>query len=387
MPGVADLGQPKFVGARVRHVEDPQFLTGNGRYTDDFKVPGMLHAAFLRSEHAHALITSIDVEAARRVPGVYGVYTAEDIKDDGLPITTECSYDTFQQTQQPLLAADRVRMVGEPIAVVVAENRYCAEDGVDAIEVEYEPLPPVISIEHALSEGAPTVHDEAPDNLHVWFHRVSGDPDAAFAEADFTIELELRTQRYAAVCLETRAVLAQYDASMDELTCWMSTQTPHLFRTALGMFLEMPENRIRVIAPHVGGGFGQKTLLHQDEVVVPLLARKLKRAIKWTSDRSEDLQISVHAREQLHKVLRAVLHQRKDLRGASARHQGRDLRRQRRLQLLAGDGCSRHGPGRRQPHRSVRHPQLRAESARGHHEQGAHGPLPGSGAAACLHGP
>jgi carbon-monoxide dehydrogenase large subunit len=306
MGGVADLGQPKFVGARVRHVEDPKFLTGNGLYTDDVKLPGMLHAAFVRSTHAHARILSVDVERARRVPGVVAVFTAADIEGEGRPIKAPCSYPTYQQTSQELLVTDKVRMVGDPIAVVVAESRYAAEDGVDEVDVEYDPLPVVTTVEEALADGAPVVHDEAPDNIHVWFHRVSGDVDGAFAEADFTIELELRTQRYAAVCLETRGVVARYEDATDELICWMSSQTPHLWRTALGEFLDIPQNKIRVIAPYVGGGFGQKTLLHPDEVMVPLLARKLRRPVKWISDRREDLQVSMHAREQVHKVKAAV---------------------------------------------------------------------------------
>lgn len=306
MAGVADLGQPKFVGARVRHVEDPKFLRGTGQYVDDFKLPAMLHAAFVRSEHAHALLKSVDVEAARQVDGVFGVYTAKDIAGEGKPITTSCIYETYKDTEQELLVSERVRMVGDPIAVVVAESRYAAEDGADAVEIDYEPLQPVTTIAQALADDAPVIHDAAPENVHVWFHRVSGEPDKAFEEADFTIELELYTQRYAAVCLEPRGVLATYNPASDELTAWMSTQTPHLFRTALGDFLEMPENRIRVIAPYLGGGFGQKTLLHPDEVVVPLLARKLRRPVKWISDRREDLQVSMHAREQLHQLQAAV---------------------------------------------------------------------------------
>lgn len=306
MAGVADLGQPKFVGARVRHVEDPKFLTGDGKYTDDFKLPGMLHAAFVRSIHAHAHVKSINVERAREVPGVVAVFTAADIADECEPIRAPCSLPTYQQTEQELLVTDKVRMVGDPIAVVVAEDRYQAEDGVDEVVVEYEPLQPVTSIEDALADDAPAIHDSARDNLHVWFHRTSGDPDAAFESADFTVDLELRTQRYAAVCLEPRVSLARYDESVGELTAWISTQTPHLFRTALSELLHIPEHRVRVIAPYLGGGFGQKTLLHPDEAVVPLLARKLRRPVKWTSDRREDLLVSTHAREQLHKVSAAV---------------------------------------------------------------------------------
>jgi aerobic carbon-monoxide dehydrogenase large subunit len=308
MAGVADLGQPKFVGARVRHVEDPKFLTGNGWYTDDFKLPNTLHAAFVRSTHAHAFIKSVDVERAKQVPGVFDVLTAKDLAGEGqaAPIKAACSYPTYKPTEQELLVSEKVRMVGDPIAVVLAEDRYKAEDGVDAVEVEYDPLPAVTSIEEAIAEGAPVVHEAAPENLHVWFHRVTGDVDQAFEDADFVVEVESKKQRVAAVCMEPRAVLASYDPAQDELTAWMSTQTPHLFRTALGEALGIPEHRIRVIANAVGGGFGQKTLLHPDEVVVPLLARRLGRPIKWTSDRREDLQVSVHGWEQLHRIKAAV---------------------------------------------------------------------------------
>ncbi|MGI9557395.1 MAG: xanthine dehydrogenase family protein molybdopterin-binding subunit, partial [Solirubrobacterales bacterium] len=189
---------------------------------------------------------------------------------------------------------------------VVAEDRYAAEDGVDAVEVEYEPLQPVTDVHEALADGAPVIHEEAPDNLHVWFHRVTGDPDKAFEEADFTIELELNTQRYAAVCMEPRAVTARYDEALDELTVWMSSQTPHPHRSALAEFQKMPEHRIRVVTPAVGGGFGQKHLLHAEDLAIAGLARITNTPLKWTSDRSEDLQTSMHAREQLHRIKAAV---------------------------------------------------------------------------------
>src|SRR3954452_19589234 len=306
MAGTADLGVRRFVGARVRHVEDPKFLTGQAMYTDDFKLAGTLHAAFVRSTHAHALITSVDLSAAKATPGVAAAFAAADIEDACEPIRAPCSYDTYRQTYQDLLAREKVRLVGEPIAVVVAEDRYTAEDGADLVEVEYEPLEAVTRIDQALADGAPVVHEAAPENLHVWFHRHTGDVDRALDQADFTVELELRTQRYAAVCLEPRACLARWDGSMGELTFWMTTQTPHLFRTALGEILNLPEHRIRVIAPYLGGGFGQKTLLHPDEALIPLLARKLNRPVKWTSDRSEDLMVSTQAREQVHRARAAV---------------------------------------------------------------------------------
>jgi len=306
MAGAADLGERRLVGARVRHVEDPKFLTGQGMYTDDFKLPGVLHAAFVRSTHGHARILSVDLSAAREMPGVVAAYAAADIEDECEPIKAPCSYDTYCQTYQDLLAREKVRLVGEPIAVVVAEDRYLAEDAADMVAVEYEPLEAVTSIEQAMADGAPVVHEAAPENVHVWFHRHTGDVNKAFEEADFTVDIELRTQRYAAVCMEPRACLARWDGAVGELTVWMSSQTPHLFRTALAEILGVPEHKVRVIAPYLGGGFGQKTLLHPDEALVPFLARKLGRPVKWTSDRSEDLMVSTQAREQVHKASAAV---------------------------------------------------------------------------------
>ena len=306
MPGQADLHDRNWVGARVRHVEDPRYLTGRGHYTDDIPIPGALHVAFARSTHAHANIVSVDAEGVMKVPGVVAVFTAEDLVGEVDPIAADCSYSTYQQTPQEVLLSKKSRFVGEPIVAVVAEDRYAAEDGADEVRIEYEPLPAVTSVDQAMEEGATVVHEGAPDNVHVWFHRVSGDPDAAFEEADFTIDLELSTQRYAAVCMEARAVAATYDEFRDELMIYNSNQTPHLFRTATSRFLGIPEHHIRVIAPDVGGGFGQKTLLHPEDILVPYLARRMKTPIKWISDRREDLQTSMHAREQIHRVSAAV---------------------------------------------------------------------------------
>jgi len=186
MPGQADLHDRNWVGARVRHVEDPRYLTGRGHYTDDIPIPGALHVAFARSTHAHANIVSVDVEGVTKVPGVVAVFTAEDLEGEVDPIAADCSYSTYQQTPQEVLLSKKSRFVGEPIVAVVAEDRYAAEDGADEVRIEYEPLPAVTSVDQAMEEGATVVHEGAPDNVHVWFHRVSGDPDAAFEEADFT---------------------------------------------------------------------------------------------------------------------------------------------------------------------------------------------------------
>jgi carbon-monoxide dehydrogenase large subunit len=292
---------PRAVGARVRRVEDPRFLTGRGQYVDDLRLPGTLHVAFVRSTHGHALLRGVEPGAARALPGVVSVFTARELEGLVRPIRALCTTPGYRECDTPVLAAGKVRMVGEAIAAVVAESRYQAEDGADAVAVDYEPLPVVTTIEQALAPGAPAVHDEIPDNLFNAFGSVSGDVESAFAAADVSVELDVRQQRYGAVALEARAVLASSGPS-GELTVWLSSQVPHLIRTGLAKFLDLPENRIRVISPDVGGAFGPKCVLYQEELVLAAIARVLGRPVKWTSDRVEDLQTTVHGREQVCRI-------------------------------------------------------------------------------------
>jgi carbon-monoxide dehydrogenase large subunit len=296
----------KLVGARIRRREDPRFLQGRGRYVDDLRHRGLLHLAFVRSEIAHAIVTNVDVSAARAVPGVVGAYAAADL--DGLvrPIRAVSSMPGYKAADTPVLATDRVRYVGEPLAAVVAESRYEAEDGAEAVVVDVEPLPAVTTMEQALADAAPAIHASIPDNLFNHFELAAGDTDAAFAAADFVHEAEYRAGRVAPVALEPRATIAEWDPTTEELTVWASHQAPHLLRTGLSEYLGIPESRIRVVSPDVGGGFGSKLILYVEDLAVAAAARLTGRPVKWVADRREDLLTAMHAREQVHTVQAAV---------------------------------------------------------------------------------
>jgi carbon-monoxide dehydrogenase large subunit len=268
---------------------------------DDVRAAGLLHVAFARSPLAHARIDSVDVEEARRTPGVVAVFTAADLAEVR-PLRPVCTAEGYQDCDVPILARERVVMVGEALAAVVAEDRYQAEDGADVVYAELDPLEPLTTIEAALAETASAIHPEVPGNQFLEFTAASGDVDAAFAAADRVLELETRSERCCAVPLEGRAVLADFDSNSGELTIWASSQIPHVMRTGLARHLDLPENRVRVISPDVGGGFGPKALLYQEDIAVAAISMALGRPVKWTSDRREDLQTSVHGRGQVHRV-------------------------------------------------------------------------------------
>jgi len=296
---------PRSVGARVLRREDPRFLTGAGTYVDDIHLPGLLHAAFVRSSQPHARLRSIDVAAARRASGVAAVISAADLAGRVTAMRARNGTPGYRECDTPVLSEGKVRMVGEPIALVIADSRYAAEDAAELVSVDHEPLPPVVSIEDALADGAPAIHDEIPDNVFNSFEMRTGDLDAAFGAADVVAELELRQQRYGAVAMEGRAVVADFGRD-GRLTVWLSSQTPHLVRTGLASFLGLPETRIRVISPDVGGGFGPKCVVYQEEVALAAASRLLRRPVKWVSDRTEDLLTTVHGREQIHRARAAA---------------------------------------------------------------------------------
>lgn len=296
---------PRSVGARVLRREDSRFLTGAGTYVDDIVLAGMLHVAFVRSSEPHAILRSIDISAALRAPGIVGVVTAQDLAGSVRPLRARIASPGYQECDTPPLAETKVRMVGEPIAVVAATSRYAAEDAAELVAVEYESLAPLLTIEDALAEHAAPIHDEVPDNLFNHFEVETGDVAAAFAAADVVVELELHQQRYGAVALEGRGVIA--DAARDgSLTVWLSSQTPHLVRTGLAKFLGLAENRVRVVSPDVGGGFGPKCCLYQEEVALAAASRLLGHPLKWISDRTEDLLTTAHGREQIHRARAAA---------------------------------------------------------------------------------
>ncbi len=295
-----------YAGAAVRRIGDDRLLTGRGEYVGDLALPGTLHIAFVRSPHAHARLVAIDTSAASAAPGVVAVFTGRDLLEPCRPIRVECALPGYRQTERRVITVDKVRFVGEPVAVVVAEDRYLAEDAAEFVHVTYEPLPAVVDMEEALAPTAPLVHDEIDSNALFHSEFSSGDVAGAFAGAAHVVRESFRSNRVAGVPLEPRGCVARYDAARRELTEWSSTQIPHLLRTALADLLNFPEERIRVIAPDVGGGFGTKAHVYPEEVLVAALAMRLARPVKWMQDRREDLLTSIHARDHRYDVEAAV---------------------------------------------------------------------------------
>jgi carbon-monoxide dehydrogenase large subunit len=300
----------KYVGAEVRRREDPRLLTGRGQFVDDIGVPGCLHAAVLRSPHAHARIAAVRADRARRHPSVSGVFAFADLAGQlkplpvaGVPpppLDRRVGFRVRPPEQYPL-APGRVRYAGEPVAIVLAADRYAAEDALALIDVDYEPLPAVTGVEGGLAAGAPRIHEDWPDNVAVAFRVAIGDAEQAFSSAAVVVAERLRVQRYAGMPLEPRGLLAVPDAR-GGLTVWDSTQVPHVLQRALVDALGLPAHRVRVVAPDVGGGFGTKCSIYPEDVLVPLLARRLERPVKWIETRREHLASASHSREQLHDV-------------------------------------------------------------------------------------
>ncbi|MGH2716660.1 MAG: xanthine dehydrogenase family protein molybdopterin-binding subunit [Thermoleophilaceae bacterium] len=279
--------------------EDAELLTGRGRFVGDLHRPGMLHAAFLRSPYPHARIDSIDAEAARDMPGVHAVLTGADLPED---LGAQPNTHLFGERETPYyaLARGRARYAGEPVAVIVAESPYLAEDARDEIVVDWEPLPSVGDAELALADGAPLVWPDRdwPDNVCATFEKEIGDVDGAFEEADVVVTERYRIQRQFACSLEGRGVLAEWDPNVDELTIWTSTQIVHIARDLLASVLGLPEHRIRVLVPRIGGGFGAKFHFYPEETAIALAARATGRPVRWVEDRLESFLATVHAREQ-----------------------------------------------------------------------------------------
>jgi carbon-monoxide dehydrogenase large subunit len=281
--------RPKIIGARIKRTEDPRLLTGLGSYTDDRQVLRVLHVAFRRSDQSHARIRSIDCAAARQAPGVVAVFTAEDFDREVKPLFATSRMKNYYATPIRALAQDKVRYVGEPVVGVIAQSRYQAEDAVELIAIDYEPLPHVVDPEAAARVGAPLLHDEAGTNVLVSREFKRGDADAALAAASVRVAGRFRMHRKTPAAIEPRVCIAEYDAGREALTLHSATQVPGIVRDALAAALDIPGHRIRVVAPDVGGGFGGKGSLYAEEIFVCAAARRLRRAVKWTSDRMEDL--------------------------------------------------------------------------------------------------
>jgi len=281
--------RPKIVGARVKRVEDPRLLTGRGAYTDDLHSAGALHVAFRRSDQSHARIRAIDCSAARAAPGVVAIFTADDLDDLVRPVVATSRMPNYYATPILPLARGKVRFVGEPVVGVIAESRYAAEDALELIAIDYEPLPLVTDPETAIAPGAPLLHEAAGTNVIVSREFKRGDVDAEIASAAVRVQGRFRMRRKTATAIEPRACFAAYDSSRETLTLHSATQVPGIVRDALVLALGIPGERIRVIAPDVGGGFGGKGSLYAEEIFVCAAARRLARPVKWTSDRIEDL--------------------------------------------------------------------------------------------------
>ncbi|MFT4095623.1 MAG: xanthine dehydrogenase family protein molybdopterin-binding subunit [Rhodoblastus sp.] len=299
----------RFFGAPIKRVEDQALITGTGRFTDDIRLPGLLHACFVRSPFAHARIVSIDVAAAREMSGVHLVLTAADLPEAWrgrrIPCDVPSPFIRHPLTQFPL-ASDEVCFCGEPVAVVVADSRHLAEDAAQAVMVEYDPLPAVVDCRDALTPDAPPAQLAAPDNLAAKFLCEYGDVDRAFAGAAHVIAEDYFQHRGTGCPLEPRGVLARFDASTDGWTVWSATQAPHGVKRAIVEMFDIADSQVRVIAPDVGGGFGPKLLTYPEEIVIPHCSLVLQRPVKWIEDRREHMMCTAQERDQ-HWAVRMAL--------------------------------------------------------------------------------
>ena len=290
----------RYFGAQVRRVEDPKLITGQGCYLDDLKIPGVLHAAFVRSSHAHARIRGIDVAAARASPDVAAVFTASDFGEVGsktLPHMVPVAIVKQPLNYRPL-ADKEVCHVGVPIAVVVAKSRSAAEDAAALVDVDYELLPAIVDWRKALDAAAPRAHLGSPDNLVASLHGRFGAVEDVFAKAPHVFSEEFETHRGGCHSMECRGVIAMLEPFGDGLTVWSSTQAPHMIRRLIAEHLSRDERSVRVIAPDVGGGFGPKCGFYPEEVVIPLAAIKLQCPVKWVEDRNEHFLSTTQQRDQ-----------------------------------------------------------------------------------------
>src|SRR5215467_314397 len=302
---MSESDREPYIGRPLRRSEDAKLVTGRGQYVEDITLPGLAHLVFLRSPHAHARVTALRIEAARKVAGVVRVATAADVGPLG-PLPFMATIPGLKQAPCPYLAGDVVDSTGVPVAAVVAESAALARDAAELIEVEYEPLPPVADPERGLETGSPLAHGELGTNQAFSWPLKGGDVDGACGRAAHVVKVRLDHNRLAGAPMEPRGVLARYDAGSGELTLWLTTQNPFLTRADLAAVLGFPEHKLRVIAPDVGGGFGVKGPLYREEVVAAALARELGRPIRWMSTRTEDLLTTIQARAAVTEAEGAV---------------------------------------------------------------------------------
>jgi aerobic carbon-monoxide dehydrogenase large subunit len=305
------VNPPRHVGRRHKRTEDERLLRGRARHVGDLKLPGMLHAAVVRSVFPHAEVTRIDASAALGLDGVVAVFTAEDLRGkmgpfveaartEITPLLKDKIAPTLKSCPMPVLADGKVFWVGQPVALVVARDRYVAEDALELVEVDYEPLPSNGDPERALESDAPVLHPELGDNVQTSFTVQTGDVDGVFAAAPRTMSARFAMGRQAGNAMETRGILAQYDAGRDELTVWDANARPHLVRTFICEMLGLPAEAVHVIGPDMGGSFG--TGMFPEDLLIPFVARELARPVKWLEDRRENLANTRHARDQIHDI-------------------------------------------------------------------------------------
>ncbi|MBI5840849.1 MAG: xanthine dehydrogenase family protein molybdopterin-binding subunit [Chloroflexi bacterium] len=296
----------RYFGERIKRNEDPRLLTGQGLYVDDVDLPNMLHAAFVRSPYAHAKINSIDVSQALQREGVAAIYTANDLGDYWKPgpllVSPPPVKDiVFNEKTQVPLAKDKVKFAGEPIVMVLAESRYIAEDALADIRIDYEPLEAVVDLEKAIQPDSTLIHEEIGSNIAAHVVQTKGDYDAAKKDAALVIKRRFSYEHGCAAAIENRGIVAEWDSRAGRLTVWDTTQAPVVIRNGLANMLGLSERQVRVIAPFIGGGFGPKIMMfYQEEVLVPWVAMKLNRPVKWIEDRAENFVATTHERGQIH---------------------------------------------------------------------------------------
>ncbi|MEE8356673.1 MAG: xanthine dehydrogenase family protein molybdopterin-binding subunit [Anaerolineales bacterium] len=303
----------KVIGKRVKRVEDPRLLTGQALFVGDVNLPDMLHAAFFRSDYAHANIISIDIQTALEIPGVVAIYTADDMGDawePGPPLVSPpptLENVVFHSRRQVPLVKEKVKHAGEIIAVVVAETRYIAEDAVEEILVDFEPLPAVVDLEKCMEADSVLVHDDLDSNLAAHLKQSKGDYEGARNEADLVIKRRFELDRGAAAAMENRGIVADWDQKNQHLTVWDATQSPIPIRNGLAARLGLRTHQVRVVAPFVGGGFGPKIMMfYAEEMVLPWISMKLGKPIKWIEDRRENFYATTQERQQIHEVEMAL---------------------------------------------------------------------------------
>ena len=294
----------RLFGSGIRRREDPRLITGRATFTDDIKLPGVVHAAILRSPYAHASIKSVHTGAAESQPGVLAVFTGQDMDGvlNGLPCAWLIPDSNLKTPEHPPIAKDKVRYVGDAVAVVVAESRYQAEDALEHINVDYEPLDVVMKPKESAQDGAPQLHDDVPNNIAFHWVVAGGDAESAFADAEATVGETITLQRLIPNAIEPRSAIAQWVPATGDLTLWSTSQNPHIARFLTSVVTEVAEHKIRVIAPEVGGGFGSKSPYYADEAITTFCAMKLGVPVKWTETRSENYQATLQGRDHVEEV-------------------------------------------------------------------------------------